>query len=46
MLDAVNSDMFDSKLAFEGKREMGPEIAKSLADFVNDVQPRKLQKTC
>ena len=34
MLDTGNSDTFDSKFAFDGQEEVGPEIAKSLADCV------------
>ena len=42
MLDAGNSDMVVSKLTFEGKEEMGPEIA--LADYVERCSTQKIVK--
>ena len=34
MLDVGNSDMVDLEITFEGEEGVGPEIAKSLADYV------------
>ena len=36
--------MFDSKLTFEDEEEVGPEIAKSLADYVERCSTRKIAK--
>ena len=44
MLDAGISDMFDSKLSFEGEEEVGPEIAKSLADYVERCSTGNIAK--